>query len=87
MADAAGLPNLDDISVWLGLVAPKATPRPIVDKLNREVVRILRCPTCSRNPIAPAIAVTSTPEEFAAFIHNEAARWEKVLKEAGIRYD
>jgi tripartite-type tricarboxylate transporter receptor subunit TctC len=32
-------------------------------------------------------AVTSTPEEFAAFIRNEAARWEKVLKEANIRYD
>jgi tripartite-type tricarboxylate transporter receptor subunit TctC len=31
--------------------------------------------------------VTSTPDEFAAFIRNEAARWEKVLKEAGIRYD
>ena len=40
LADAAGLPDLDDISVWLGLVAPKGTPKPIIDKINAEVVKI-----------------------------------------------
>ena len=44
LADAAGLPNLEDMSVWLGLVAPKGTPKPIIDKLQRKVVQIMADP-------------------------------------------
>src|SRR5262249_14757844 len=44
LSEAAGLPDLDDISVWLGLVAPKGTPKPIVDKIHTEVVKILTDP-------------------------------------------
>jgi tripartite-type tricarboxylate transporter receptor subunit TctC len=40
LAAAAALPDLDDVSVWLGLVPPKGTPKRIIDKINREVVRI-----------------------------------------------
>jgi tripartite-type tricarboxylate transporter receptor subunit TctC len=88
LATAASLQNFDDISIWLGLVAPKATPRPIIDKLNREVVHILSQPDVREKFNQTGnFAVTSTPEEFAAFIRNEAARWEKVLREANIRYD
>jgi tripartite-type tricarboxylate transporter receptor subunit TctC len=88
LAAAAGLQNFDDISIWLGLVAPKATPAAIIGKLNREVVRILSEPDVREKFNQTGnFAVTSTPEEFAALIGNEAARWEKVLKEAGIKYD
>jgi tripartite-type tricarboxylate transporter receptor subunit TctC len=88
LAAAAGLPDLDDISVWLGLVAPKGTPKPIIDKLNKEVVRILAEPDVRQKfDKAGNFAVSSTPEEFEAFIHKEAARWQKVLKEANIKYD
>ena len=44
LADAAGLPNLEDMSVWLGLVAPKGTPKPIIDKLQQKVVQIMADP-------------------------------------------
>jgi tripartite-type tricarboxylate transporter receptor subunit TctC len=88
LAAAAALQNFEDISIWLGLVAPKATPAPIIDKLNREVVHILSQPDVREKFNQTGnFAVTSTSEEFAAFIRNEAARWEKVLKEAGIRYN
>jgi tripartite-type tricarboxylate transporter receptor subunit TctC len=88
LATAGNLQNFDDISVWLGLVAPRATPAPIVDKLNREVVRILSEPAVREKFNQTGnFAVTSTPQEFSAFIRGEAARWEKVLREAGIRYD
>jgi tripartite-type tricarboxylate transporter receptor subunit TctC len=88
LAVAASLQNFDDISIWLGLVAPKATPRPIIDKLNREVVHILSEPDVREKFNQTGnFAVTSTPQKFSAFIRNEAARWEKVLREAGIKYD
>jgi tripartite-type tricarboxylate transporter receptor subunit TctC len=88
LAAAASLQNFDDISIWLGLVAPKATPTPIIDKLNREVVHILSQPDVREKFNKTGnFAVSSTPEGFSAFIRNEAARWEKVLREANIRYD
>jgi tripartite-type tricarboxylate transporter receptor subunit TctC len=88
LAAAGDLPHLDDLSVWLGLVAPKGTPQPIVDKLNREVVRILSEPDVQRKFNQTGnFAFTSTPEEFSAFIHREAERWSKALKEANIKYD
>jgi tripartite-type tricarboxylate transporter receptor subunit TctC len=88
LAAAADLQNFDDLSVWLGLVAPKATPAPIIDKLNREVVHILSEPDVKEKFIQTGnFGVTTTPEEFAAFIRKEAERWEKVLKDANIRYD
>jgi tripartite-type tricarboxylate transporter receptor subunit TctC len=88
LADAAGLPDLDDLSVWLGLVAPKGTPKPIVDKIHAEVVKILNDPAVKeRSERTGNYPVTNTPEQFAAFIVKEADRWEKVIKEIGIKFD
>jgi tripartite-type tricarboxylate transporter receptor subunit TctC len=84
----AELPNFDEISVWLGLVAPKGTPAPIVQALSREVGKILADPAIKAKADAAGLfPATSTPEEFAAFIRQEAQRWETVVKETGIRYD
>jgi tripartite-type tricarboxylate transporter receptor subunit TctC len=88
LADAAGLKGFDDLAVWLGLVAPKGTPRPIVDKLNREVVHILNDPAVKQKSESTGGYIhTSTPEEMTAFMRKEAARWGAALKELGIRYD
>ena len=88
LSDAAGLPDLDDISVWLGLVAPRGTPRPIVDKIHAEVVKILTDPAVKeKSERTGNYPVTSTPDAFAAFIRREAARWEKVIKETGIKVE
>jgi tripartite-type tricarboxylate transporter receptor subunit TctC len=88
LAAAADLQNFDDLSVWLGMVAPKATPKPIVDKLNAEIVHILAEPDVkAKFDQTGNFAVTDTPEEFADFIRKEAARWEKALKEANIKFD
>jgi tripartite-type tricarboxylate transporter receptor subunit TctC len=87
LAVAGDLPNLDDLSVWLGLVAPKGTPKPIIDKLNHEIVHILsEADVQQKFNQTGNFTFTSTPEEFAAFIHKEADRWSKVLKEANIKY-
>jgi tripartite-type tricarboxylate transporter receptor subunit TctC len=88
LAAAADVPNLDDMAVWLGLVAPKGTPKAIIDKLNKEVVHILADPDVREKfDKTGNFAVSSSPAEFEAFIHKEATRWQKVLMEANIKYD
>jgi len=88
LADAAGLANFDDISVWLGLVAPKGTPRPIIDKIHNEVVKILSDPAVrEKSERTGNFPVTSSPEQFSTFIRKEADRWGKVMKEAAIKID
>ena len=88
LADAAGLPNLDDISVWLGLVAPKGTPQAIIDKINAEVVKILGDPGVrEKSERTGNYPVTNTPEQFSAFIRREADRWSRVIKDTGIKLD
>jgi tripartite-type tricarboxylate transporter receptor subunit TctC len=88
LAQAAGLPGLDDISVWLGLVAPAGTPSPIVDKLQRKVTQIMTNPdVLEKSQRAGSYPMTMSPAEFTVFMHKEADRWSKVLKEINLRYD
>ena len=87
VSEAAGF-GFDDIAVWLGLVAPRATPQAVIDKLQRKVVQILHDPAVKeKSERSGNFVVTTTPAEFSAFIATEAARWSKVLKETNIRYD
>jgi tripartite-type tricarboxylate transporter receptor subunit TctC len=88
LADAADLPDLEDISVWLGLVAPRGTPKPIIEKVHDEVVRILNDPALKeKSERTGNYPVTSAPEEFAAFIRKEAQRWSRVIKDTNIKLD
>jgi tripartite-type tricarboxylate transporter receptor subunit TctC len=82
------VPNLDQITVWLGLVAPRGTPVPIVEKIQREVVKALADPAIKARADASGLfPATSTPAEFSDFIRKEAERWKSVVAESGIRYD
>ncbi len=88
LADAAGLPGFEDISVWLGLVAPHGTPASIIAKLNTEVARILADPALKQKAERTGnYPVSSTPEEFAAFMRREADRWSKVIAELNLKLD
>lgn len=75
-----------EVNQWTGLVAPAGAPRPIVAKLHGETVRALQQAdvrqTLSNHGFEP---VGNTPQEFAAYIKAEIAKWGKVIKEAGIR--
>jgi tripartite-type tricarboxylate transporter receptor subunit TctC len=80
--------DLGDVNVWLGLVAPRATPPAIVDKLAGEVAKILADPDVKSRAGAAGISpVTNTPAEFAAFIQHETARWPDVVKKSGMHFD
>jgi tripartite-type tricarboxylate transporter receptor subunit TctC len=86
LAVAAGLPALDDISTWIGFVAPAGTARPIIDKVQREIVKMYADPLIADKLEKSGIsAVTSTPEEFDAFIRKEIDRWGQVFKDSGIK--
>jgi tripartite-type tricarboxylate transporter receptor subunit TctC len=88
LAVAAGLPALEDMSSWIGLVAPAGTPAAIVDKIAREVAAIYADPAVAeRLEKAGITAVTSSPAEFDAFFRAEAKRWTEVFRESGIKLE
>jgi tripartite-type tricarboxylate transporter receptor subunit TctC len=83
----SGLPTYD-ASSWNGISVPAGTPRAIVDKLNVEIVKIMRTPgTFDRLAADGTTPTGSTPEEFAAYIKAEQAKWSKVVREANIKVE
>src|SRR5579872_2104477 len=87
LVEATGI-DLGDLSVWNGLVAPRGTPAPVVEKLAAEAAKVLNEPALKAKAEAVGIyAVSSTPAEFSAFIKHEAARWPDVVKKSGMHFD
>jgi tripartite-type tricarboxylate transporter receptor subunit TctC len=77
-----------EIDTWWGLVAPAATPRDVVERLNKAFVAALQTPeTQSRFAQLLAEPVGNTPEQFAGFMKKELARYESVVKASGARVD
>jgi len=86
-AIAESLPGFE-VNSWYGLLAPTGTPRDIILRINEEVARSLREKDArDRLYSIGAEPLSNTPEEFAAFIRNEMAKWAKVTKAAGIKVD
>jgi tripartite-type tricarboxylate transporter receptor subunit TctC len=76
------------VSLWYGLLAPAGTPKPIVDKLNREVAGALASPDVREKLLAQgAEPMPGTPEAFASFMQQEMAKWAPVVKQAGVKLD
>jgi len=74
-----------DVSIWFGLLAPAGTPKPIVDRLSREVIAILKLPEFQAQAVKNGYeAVGSTPAEFANLITSDMARWAKYYKAANV---
>jgi tripartite-type tricarboxylate transporter receptor subunit TctC len=77
-----------EVDTWWGLVAPAATPRDVVERLNKAFTEALRAPeTQTRFAQLMAEPVPSTPEQFGAFMRKELARYEPVVKASGARVD
>ena len=77
-----------EIDTWWGLVAPAATPRDVVDKLNKAFVTALQAPeTQARFAQLLAEPVGNSSEQFGAFMKRELARYEAVVKASGARVD
>jgi len=77
-----------EVTNWYGVLAPAKTPRAIVERLHKQIVKVLDQPDIVKRFAADgADAVDSTPQEFAAHIKTETTKWARVIKEAGIKGD
>jgi tripartite-type tricarboxylate transporter receptor subunit TctC len=81
----AGYPDYD-ITSWWGMLGPAGLPRDITNKLHAEIVRIIALPDVKErlNGLG-ADAATNTPEQFAAYIKAEIAKWARIIRETGVK--
>ena len=93
-ASLPGVPPLSatfkgfSIDTWWGLVAPAATPKPIIDKLNKAFVAALNAPeTKTRFAALLAEPVATTPQQFDSFMASERAKYQQVVKASGAKVD
>lgn len=77
-----------DVSQWYGLFAPAGTPRPVIDRIHREVTEILKTAEMQKRMAGDgADGVGSTPDQFAAYVKAESMRWAEVIKKSSIKGD
>ena len=85
--DEAGVPGYESV-IWLGVMAPAATPKAIVDKLNAEITKVTSSPELRKAWAAQgAVAMTMTPDEFAAYMRTDIEKWARVVKVSGAKAD
>ena len=83
----AGIPQYNVVA-WYGVHVPAKTPRPVLDAINREMVRALNSPDVRERISTQGMEPTpQTPDQFQSFVKSEVARWSKVIAEAGIKAD
>jgi tripartite-type tricarboxylate transporter receptor subunit TctC len=83
----AGVPGFEAIT-WHGVVVPAATPAPLIERLNRDIVGVLRMPDLrERLATLGAEVVAGTPREFADYIAAEIPKWAKVVRDSGARIE
>ena len=80
----AGVPGVE-ITGWAAVMAPRGTPKAIVNTLHGDIAAILQLPDVKQRLVATgADPVGSTPEQFRAFLQEETNKWAKVIKDAGL---
>ncbi|MDB5865145.1 MAG: transporter [Betaproteobacteria bacterium] len=83
----AGVPGYEAV-IWLGIMAPAGTPKPIVDRLNAEMTRIAARPDVRRNwQDQGAVPMVMSPAEFERYMNDDIAKWAKIVKLSGARPD
>jgi tripartite-type tricarboxylate transporter receptor subunit TctC len=84
-AIAETIPNFES-SAWFGIMAPAATPKDVVAKINAELIKVLRSPEIKAKLTKQGFDIAgTTPDEFLTFIKSEMDKWSKVVQAAGIK--
>lgn len=80
----SGMPGFE-VGAWQGVLVPANTPKPVIQRLNLEVLKALQTPEVKQKLAQQGVeALSSTPEEYGNYISSELTRWVKVVKLAGI---
>ena len=80
----SGVPGYQ-ATIWTGVLAPAKTPKPIIDRLNKEIARIVRSPELTERMVQfGSDTVGSTPEEFEKFVAEEIKKWTTIAKKVGL---
>ena len=83
----AGVPDYE-ATIWLGLMAAAATPKPILERLSAEVKKVIHAPDVKDNWAKQgAVPMDMSPEEFGKFVRADIAKWAKLVKDTGIKVD
>lgn len=83
----SGVPKFD-VSSWFGVFLPAGAPKPVLTKMNGEIRRMVEIPEVrTKLTSLGANPETNTPEEFAAYVKSEMAKWGKVVRDTGTRAD
>ncbi len=83
----SGVPGFD-VSTWFAFFVPAGTPRPVIDKLNADIIRTMQAKDVADRLATMGMTNTSgTPEQLAAHVASEITRWGRVIKEAGIKVE
>lgn len=83
----AGVPGYE-ATIWLGLMAPAATPKPILARLSAEVRKVINAPGVKDIwEKQGAVPMGMTPEEFGKFLRADIAKWAKLVKDTGMKVD
>lgn len=81
----AGVPGFE-AALWFGLNAPSGTPRSVIERLNKETIRVLELPEVKTQLAAQSIEpAPGSSEQFGAFIQQETAKWTRVVRAAGVK--
>jgi tripartite-type tricarboxylate transporter receptor subunit TctC len=85
--EEAGVPNFD-VAGWLAAIAPAATPRAVVERLQREIAKAVATPQVANVYVQSSIVAAATsPEELARTIRRDQDIWGPVIRRLGIRED
>jgi len=83
----AGVPGYE-ATIWLGLMAPAATPKPILERLSNEVRKVINAPDVKDNWAKQgAVPMAMAPEEFGKFVREDIGKWGKLVKDTGMKVD
>ena len=83
----SGVPGYE-VNVWFGMQLPAGTPKPLVERMNRDIVRILKEPEIIKKFRDQGVEViASTPAAFSQLLQSEVAKWNQVIRDANIRVE
>ena len=83
----AGVPGYEAV-IWLGVMAPAATPRPVLERLSAEIVKVVNAPEVKESwGKQGAVPMGMSPGDFETFVREDIQKWAKLVKASGMKVD